>query len=66
MRPGNREIVDVMAQRPTRQQPSRDVVKPEALAEVVELLRRIHNFTVREASSKRRQKTTGAYMPEPA
>ena len=55
-KPSDLEIVDVVAQCSTGQEPPRDVVKPEALAEIVELLRRLHNFTVGEASSKRRQK----------
>jgi len=58
----DREIVDVLTQRPTRQQPSRDVVQPEALAEVVEPLRRAHSSTVREALSKRRQKRLSLYI----
>jgi hypothetical protein len=55
-KPRDREIVDVVAQCSTGQEPSRDVVKPEALAKIVELLRRLNNFTLGEASSKRRQK----------
>ena len=46
--PVTEKIVDVTAQRPTRQQPSRDVVKPKALAQVVELLRRLHGTLLNE------------------
>jgi hypothetical protein len=58
----DREIVGVVTQRPTRQPPSRDVVQPEALAELVEPLRRAHSSTVREALSKRRQKLPSLYV----
>lgn len=41
-----------MAQRPASQESARNVVKPEALTEVVKLLRWFHSFTVSELSSK--------------
>lgn len=53
---GHWELIDVLARRPTRQQLSRDVGKPEALTKVVERSRRVHTFTVGEALSKWRQK----------
>ena len=42
--PRHRKIVDVAAERPARQEPAGDVVEPEALAEIVQLLRWLHNF----------------------
>ncbi len=39
---GDREFVDVAAQCSTRKEPARDVVKPEALAEVMQMLSRCH------------------------
>jgi len=43
-----------------RQEPSHDVVKPEALAKIVELPRWVHGFTVRKTLSNWRQKYLGA------
>jgi hypothetical protein len=41
-----------MGQCPTRQQPSRDVVEPQALAEFVKLLRRLHNTPLTRGAKK--------------
>jgi hypothetical protein len=58
----DRQIVDVLTRRPTCQQPSRDLLLPESLAEVAEVLRRAHSSTVRKVLSKRRQKLPSLYV----
>src|SRR3984893_18749292 len=44
--PGDRKLVNVAAQRAAAQQVACDVVEPEALAEVVEGLSRLHGVTI--------------------
>ena len=48
-KPSDRELVDVALQAATRDESASDVVEPEALAGVVELLRRPHTFLLRPA-----------------
>ena len=45
--PRHRQLVDVALQRAGREQVARDVVEPEALAEIVELLCRVHRVALR-------------------
>jgi hypothetical protein len=47
----DRQLVDVPGERPVCEQSARDVVEPEALARVVELLCRLHRAPFRGAAS---------------
>jgi hypothetical protein len=47
---------DAMRLNPSRMRGTKRHLRAEALADVVELLVRLHTFTLGEASSKRRQK----------